>query len=181
MKKLLIAITAIASAIAVNAASVDWGFQEQALDKNSPVDISSYTAYLFTSATWTAAVAAGVSATTFDSAVAKSTSAFTKTTGGSGANTWTRWATGTLTWTDDGAASGDYYVVISDGSQYAASDAIAGTAYASAQEAHTTAMWQIAANKPALTSGSFTAIPEPTSGLLLLIGVAGLALKRKRA
>ena len=25
------------------------------------------------------------------------------------------------------------------------------------------------------------AVPEPTSGLLLLIGVAGLALKRKRA
>ena len=182
MKKLLIAIAAIACAVAANAASVDWGFQEQALDKNSPVDISSYTAYLFTSATWTAAVAAGVTATTFDSAVAQSTSAFTKTTGGSGANTWTRWATGTLTWTNDGAASGDYYVVISDGSQYAASDAIAATAYASAQEAHTAGLWQIAANKPALTSGSFTAVaPEPTSGLLLLIGVAGLALKRKRA
>ena len=27
----------------------------------------------------------------------------------------------------------------------------------------------------------FTAVPEPTSGLLLLLGVAGLALKRKRA
>ena len=27
----------------------------------------------------------------------------------------------------------------------------------------------------------FTAAPEPTSGLLLLLGVAGLALKRKRA
>ena len=30
------------------------------------------------------------------------------------------------------------------------------------------------------TEGGWTAIPEPTSGLLLLIGVAGLALKRKR-
>ena len=30
-------------------------------------------------------------------------------------------------------------------------------------------------------SGTFTAAPEPTSGLLLLLGVAGLALKRKRA
>ena len=28
---------------------------------------------------------------------------------------------------------------------------------------------------------NFTAVPEPTSGLLLLLGVAGLALKRKRA
>ena len=29
--------------------------------------------------------------------------------------------------------------------------------------------------------GTWTAAPEPTSGLLLLLGVAGLALKRKRA
>lgn len=29
--------------------------------------------------------------------------------------------------------------------------------------------------------GGWTAVPEPTSGLLLLLGVAGLALKRKRA
>ena len=31
------------------------------------------------------------------------------------------------------------------------------------------------------TGGNFTAVPEPTSGLLLLLGMAGLALKRKRA
>ena len=31
------------------------------------------------------------------------------------------------------------------------------------------------------TIGAWTAVPEPTSGLLLLLGVAGLALKRKRA
>lgn len=31
------------------------------------------------------------------------------------------------------------------------------------------------------TIGSWTAVPEPTSGLLMLLGMAGLALKRKRA
>ena len=31
------------------------------------------------------------------------------------------------------------------------------------------------------TEGKWSAVPEPTSGLLLLLGVAGLALKRKRA
>ena len=31
------------------------------------------------------------------------------------------------------------------------------------------------------TAGAWTSVPEPTSGLLLLLGVAGLALKRKRA
>ena len=33
----------------------------------------------------------------------------------------------------------------------------------------------------AQTGGKWSAAPEPTSGLLLLLGVAGLALKRKRA
>lgn len=31
------------------------------------------------------------------------------------------------------------------------------------------------------TSKNFVAVPEPTSGLLLLLGMAGLALRRKRA
>jgi len=31
------------------------------------------------------------------------------------------------------------------------------------------------------TATAWTAVPEPTSGLLMLLGVAGLALKRKRA
>ena len=31
------------------------------------------------------------------------------------------------------------------------------------------------------STASWTAVPEPTSGLLMLLGIAGLALKRKRA
>jgi len=30
-------------------------------------------------------------------------------------------------------------------------------------------------------AGVYTAVPEPTSGLLLLLGVAGMALRRRRA
>ncbi len=31
------------------------------------------------------------------------------------------------------------------------------------------------------TAGNWTAVPEPTSGLLMLVGLAGLALRRRRA
>ena len=36
-------------------------------------------------------------------------------------------------------------------------------------------------NSATLNPSNWTAAPEPTSGLLLLLGIAGLALKRKRA
>ena len=38
-----------------------------------------------------------------------------------------------------------------------------------------------AADMLAGSSGSFGAVPEPTSGMLVLLGMAGLALKRERA
>ena len=44
-----------------------------------------------------------------------------------------------------------------------------------------TATYKAVANMSFLATGSWSTVPEPTSGLLLLLGVAGLALKRKRA
>ena len=41
--------------------------------------------------------------------------------------------------------------------------------------------WQFAQQSTTLAANSFTVAPEPTSALLMLLGVAGLALKRKRA
>ena len=39
----------------------------------------------------------------------------------------------------------------------------------------------LSSGSSAWSSGGWQAVPEPTSGLLLLLGVAGLALKRKKA
>ena len=41
--------------------------------------------------------------------------------------------------------------------------------------------WSNITSSWTFTSANYSAVPEPTSGLLLLLGVAGLALKRKRA
>ena len=45
----------------------------------------------------------------------------------------------------------------------------------------TTSALSVSANWLADTQMSTYAVPEPTSGLMLLLGIAGLALKRKRA
>lgn len=174
MKKLMTAVAVALSAIALNAASVDWSFSEMAMTANEPYSLNGYTAYLFTADTWEGAK---ISAALFNSAVASSGLTFTDL----GNGMVSKWETGTQTWTDNAAASGDYFIVISDGKKYVASDALAATAYASAQEAHDAATWTILTNQTPLAQSDFKAVPEPTSGLLLLLGMAGLALKRKRA
>ena len=179
MKKLIIIATIAVSAVIANAASLDWSFTEQSYDSNNPLALDSFTAYLFTEADWTAAMTAGITASTFDSA--SDSASLTKTTGGT-SKPYTKWATNAPeTWTDEAAASGNYYIVLYDGSKYTASSAIAATAYDSAQQAHTAAGWQIKASATPLSSGDFTAVPEPTSGLLMLLGFAGLALRRRYA
>ena len=86
--------------------------------------------------------------------------------------------------TSDGV-SGDtmFWVVFTDGSmdagkaiQWTAATSIADYDY----EAGSPAPGTFALNSFA-NSGTIAGVPEPTSGLLMLIGMAGLALRRKRA
>ena len=66
--------------------------------------------------------------------------------------------------------TGDFYLYTAD--SYRGFDGSTGTEYSTMMTngAVTSADWNVAVD-----------VPEPTSGLLLLLGVAGLALKRKRA
>lgn len=62
-------------------------------------------------------------------------------------------------------------------SSYVASSGLSDTAAGSVAFSFNDTITDVAGTKNAWVS----AVPEPTSGLLLLLGVAGLALKRKRA
>ena len=74
-----------------------------------------------------------------------------------------------------------YAVVVSDDKYYVSSAATTSTAVA---DTATPASKTFASKSEMATASNWhtlAAAPEPTSGLLMLLGIAGLALKRKRA
>jgi hypothetical protein len=72
---------------------------------------------------------------------------------------------------------------IADAKNYVVSDVLTITANAAGSTVPATfgSMAGTGTGKLAGYAWTATAVPEPTSGLLMLLGVAGLALKRKRA
>ena len=71
----------------------------------------------------------------------------------------------------------DFYYVISDGGKQLTSEIKKATAIAVGE---TAINWGNQATYTG-TADNWTAVPEPTSALLMVLGIAGLALKRKRA
>ena len=178
MKKLIGMLTIAACAVTVSASTVNWGLSSgQVLDATK---VDSGTAYLMYStgtvdfskfATMdkfdaTSLVAVGLDTTidTFSyssSKVSGSVSVIPSTKTSTNANI-------------GGGAKPMYFVFIDDGGKD-----IAYTASSVSVNVQNSTM---AANvlKPA-SNFTYASVPEPTSGLLLLLGMAGLALKRKRA
>lgn len=160
MKKLLILAAAIVAGVAANAASFKWTASNiYGADGNKFAGEITLMAYESASDISTAFVA-----TTFTPATAGvvnktfSSDAFT------------------------GDVAYDFYMVMSqtvDDKVYTfTSDPKAGVV-AQATTTPTVGFGNMATATQA--AGAWTAVPEPTSGLLLLLGMAGLALKRKRA
>lgn len=155
MKKLLTLTAVLVAAISVNAASFNW----QAANIYGADGVTKFngtaTLYAIINSTATEVSTATVSA----GAIAK-------------ANT---------TFSDDrllGTGNYDFYFVIEDSGKVFTSATKADVA-AQATATVTVNFGNMATATQ--TASNWAAVPEPTSGLLLLLGVAGLALKRKRA
>ena len=192
MKKLMIACVAVAIAAVAHAANVNWaiGNVYSPSDSTAKVAAGSMSAWLFVTANSTD-VTTGIPVTTLTAvqavldtgdltglsslAAAHGTNAsagnITGVTGLSGFSSGSLTAFAIVIDSTDLASAENYYFV-SDGATKTAT-------FTSA-----TGMKMLAwGDQTSYTQGAgkWTAAPEPTSGLLLLLGMAGLALKRKVA
>lgn len=193
MKKLMIALAVAAMAVIGNAAAVNWD-AGTVLEPGGATANKSVTGYLFVlTADQYSALNTAYGSATGTSAGEKMANTVWNAYGDkldSAYATGTTSKKGALILTDDsksyGAGDNAYAAIIytygsGDDLKYIGN--IGTTEFASAMDADVNGM---ALNLFGSTTGGATAwtaasVPEPTSGLLLLLGIAGLALKRKRA
>jgi hypothetical protein len=186
MKKLMIALVATAMAVCANAAAVTWQ-SGTVLDPNGDIANKTVTAYLWVidSATYDTLAANTTGAAMSDAVYA----AYGSKTGDAYA-TKTTTKKGVANLIDDSKAYSEgnsaYGVILytfgsGDDLQYMGN--VGKVTFESSMDVDSQNMSEfLLGNTTAgATAWSTAAVPEPTSGLLLLLGMAGLALKRKRA
>ena len=199
MKKLMMALGVVALAATVQAATFRWsnGAPISPVGNDTGV-LTSGTVYLFAGngqadllTGYVAAIAASTSAADYLTGASDYVASATigansklQTTTMSGATV----SSGRVIWTETTSdTSRSYFQVLVDGDNIYITDTlttgVAGTGntnFAFGNDESRTAL-KMAADGYAGGGWYTTAVPEPTSGLLLLLGMAGLALKRKRA
>ena len=180
MKKIMIAAAVICAAVISQAASVQWtctNVYKDSENKNSGVaylmlasDVADFTAL------------AGKGATAINAALEKALVSYTPTDAGAYGLTKSNAELGL----SDSKSYGNAYLVIfdtttvTDTSKFYVTATKELTTYEGDNVAKMLFASQATNSKKAENWGSVAA-PEPTSGILLLLGMAGLALKRKRA
>lgn len=170
MKKLMTLAVALGAAIAANAASVDWQI-------SGSVDTENYKVYLVgaISESWMSVSDLAADALAYGA---------TGTFGTIVKNGRTYYVNASLSSDNISKTSADVYFVIVSGDGAAGYNYVKADLSALVYEGVETPPGKYlttAADLLAGTAGSFGAVPEPTSAMLVLLGVAGLALKRKRA
>ena len=179
MKKMIM-LAAIAMGIAVHAASVSWTASNIA-PSEANTDVTSYMAYIIDNSAYAQSdvtkdtLAAAVGAAAYSSAIVATST--TATTG--------KLPSGVKF--TDGYAAGDkpsYYMVVIDGSSAADATGFMITTPKSATVTAAGALTMGFGSMASAAAGGWQegpgATPEPTSGLLLLLGGAMLALRRKQ-
>ena len=187
MKKLMITLAVAASAAVGNAALVNWG-AGTVLEPSGATANKSVTGYLFVidAATYTALTAFATDGSSLSSAVWSSYGNKLSEAYASGTTS----KRGALTLIDDSksysAGETAYAALIytygtGDSLQYIGN--VGSAEFSSAMDVTMDAMALniFGDTTKGATAWSTAAVPEPTSGLLLLLGMAGLALKHKRA
>ena len=190
MKKLIIAMAAVIVAVGANAASVDWTATKGYLYDgagDSAAKVTSGTAYLVLTS-YAQSDLVSLYAGNDRNAAATLTSlqgnAAYVGSGNIGSNARIAAGTGTSSATSAVTA---YFVVFNDDKMYISDTATSD--YDALGQSHSFVFSSMTtASKATLdvsagysSAGWYGAVPEPTSGLLMLLGMAGLALRRRRA
>lgn len=171
MKKLIIGMLAVAFAATVQAASVAWG-----LEKDSAKTFGNLTAYAVNGSDYSAVTAllttGGASVETdFNAYVIDSVALNSRGAGSSEATGVTGTSLAWFIFADD---------KIQDGSSYSTTGAMDVSAYVYTPPQSSPGEFTFQVSSFTTTGAPIGNVPEPTSGLLMLLGMAGLALKRKR-
>ena len=198
MKKLMMVLGVVALAATVQAATFRW-YQGSPVSPSDDAtgQISSGTLYLFSGSGQSALLTGYVAALAADpssgvdyltgasgyvgSGALSSSTKFASTTVAGAAVT-----SGRVVWSETTSdTTRSYFQVLVDGDNIYISDSLAvtvsGTGNTNFSFANNESRAALKQAADGYAGGGWYAVPEPTSGLLLLLGMAGLALKRKRA
>ena len=175
MKKLMLTLAAIATATVVNAAACSWSGAGITLQTGDVA--TQYTMYLLDASVTSASdMATYLSAGDTSKLAAATVETTTGIAVGTTAARWNKAGFGDFT------AGNDYtfYTVILNNA-VADANAYMITAEKTSTAPDSGSLAMAFGTQASNTWNEMASVPEPTSGLLLLLGVAGLALKRKRA